>query len=105
MEHSENISIFSIPGHFPGNISWNFIGIFFRIFREYIMGCSTNIPRTYVCPVGSIVTKTLHLKHFQIFQHPYIDRKYKRHLHTNKSQLLIMIREDHLHMKKGEKRE
>ena len=47
MEHSGNIPIFSFVGTLFGNITRNFIGNFFRIFREYIMELfheySTNI--------------------------------------------------------------
>ena len=47
MEHSVNSPIFNIPGTLFGNIPRNFIGNFFRIYREYIMGMfyeySTNI--------------------------------------------------------------
>ena len=47
MEPSEVIPIFNIPGRSFGNITRNFIGNFFRIFREYIMELfheySTNI--------------------------------------------------------------
>ena len=38
MEQSGNIPIFNIPGTLFGNILRNFMGNFFRIFWEYIMG-------------------------------------------------------------------
>ena len=42
VEYSWNIQeifLYSIfPEHYFGNIPWNFIGKFFRIYREYIMG-------------------------------------------------------------------
>ena len=37
-------------------------------------------------------------KHFQFLQNPHYVRKYKCHLHVNRSKLLIMIEEDHLHI-------
>ena len=47
MEHSGNIPVFNVLGTLFGNIPRNFIGKFFRIFQEYIMGMfqefSTNI--------------------------------------------------------------
>ena len=39
------------------------------------------------------------LKHFQFFKCAHVCRKYKFHLHTNRRKLLIMIGEDHLHIK------
>ena len=36
---------------------------------------------------------------FQFFEHPHIGRKHKCHLHTNRSQLLIKIGEDYLHIR------
>ena len=53
MEQLGNFPIFSIPGALFRNILRNFIGNFSEyignISREY----STNIPRTYICPVGN----------------------------------------------------
>ena len=51
MEQSGNIPIFNIPGTLFRNIPRNFIGNFFRIFWEYIMGMfreyfANNIPGT-----------------------------------------------------------
>ena len=53
MEQSENIPIFNIPEILFGNIPRNFIGNFFQIFWEYIMGMSNehftnNIPGNYL---------------------------------------------------------
>ena len=66
MEHSENISIFNIPGTYPreySHIQYSrnilqgiYPGVSQGTFSEYSgnisWGCSTNIPRTYICPVG-----------------------------------------------------
>ena len=53
IEQSGNIPIFNIPRTYFGI----FPGISLRIFSEYTgntaRDCSTNIPRTYSCPVGS----------------------------------------------------
>ena len=55
VEQSRNIPIFSIPGTLFWNISRNFL----RIFSEHIGNipreCSTNIPRTYIFPVGTSI--------------------------------------------------
>ena len=42
--------------------------------------------------------KTSHLKHFQFFQRPHDGRRYRCHLHANRSLCMIMIGEDHLHI-------
>ena len=42
------------------------------------------------------MTKIIYSKHF--LYRSYVARKYKCHLHTNRSQLMIMIEEDHLHI-------
>ena len=66
MEYSGNIPTFNIQGTFPGEYSciqypWNIPqGIFPTIswgtFSEYSANmpweCSTNVPQTYICPVG-----------------------------------------------------
>ena len=36
-------------------------------------------------------------KNFQFFKRPHVGKKYRSHQHTNRSQRLIMIGEDHLH--------
>ena len=45
--------------------------------------------------------KTPYLKNFQFCERPQVGRKYRCHLHTNRSLHLIMIGEDHLHIEKG----
>ena len=55
MEHPRNIPTFNIPGTLFRNIRRNFIGNFFRIYLEYIVGMfhqySTNrcLPGVCVC--------------------------------------------------------
>ena len=56
MEQSGNIPLFNIPGTLFRTIP----GISLEIFSEYTGNisweCSTNIPRIYICLVGSIVS-------------------------------------------------
>ena len=79
MEHSGNISIFSIPETFPGNIPRNFIGNFFRIFWEYIMGMfheySTNIylPGVWI----AVYVKSDNAAYFDSFGVEYIPKERK----------------------------
>ena len=40
-----------------------------------------------------------YLNHVQFFEHPHVTRKYKCRPHTNKSQILIIIEEDRLHVR------
>ena len=68
MGHSGNIPAFIIPGTFPreysyiqysGNILQGIFpaiskGTFFEYSGNISWECSTNIPRTYICPVGLI---------------------------------------------------
>ena len=46
MEQSGYIRAFNIPETLFRNIPRNFIGKFFRIYWEYLMGMFTNIPGT-----------------------------------------------------------
>ena len=53
MEQPGNFPIFSIPGTLFRNILRNFIGNFSEYTGNISRECSTNIPRTYICPVGN----------------------------------------------------
>ena len=53
MEDSGNISIFNIPGTLFGIIPQNFLGNFFRIFRECIMGMFQEYSMNIYFPGGN----------------------------------------------------
>ena len=45
---------------------------------------------------------TLHVKRFEIFEHPHIGRNYKCSPHKNSGQSLMVIEEDPLHIREKE---
>ena len=47
------------------------------------------------------MTEAVYPKHFRFFEDSQFARKYKYYLHANKSQLLVLIGEHHLHGRKG----
>ena len=53
IEQPGNFPIFSIPGTLFQNILRNFNGNFSEYTGNISRECSTNIPRTYICPVGN----------------------------------------------------
>ena len=53
MKQPGNFPIFNIPGTLLRNILRNFIGNFFEYTGNISRECSTNIPWTYICPVGN----------------------------------------------------
>ena len=55
MEQSGIIPTFNIPGTLFGNIRRNFIGNFFECSGNISRKCFTNIPRTYIHPVGNVM--------------------------------------------------
>ena len=53
MEQPGNIPIFNIPGHYFGKCPRISLGIFSEYNGNISRECSTNIPRTYIFPVGN----------------------------------------------------
>ena len=53
MEQPKHFLIFNIPGTLFRKILQNFIGNFSEYTGNISRECSTNIPQTYICPVGN----------------------------------------------------
>ena len=71
MEKPGNFPIFNVSGTLFRNILQNFIGNFSEYTVNISRECFTNIPRTYICPVGNgLVRKVITFVKSSMFDVP-----------------------------------